>query len=363
MHLFKIILFPFIIILAACTNKHASTSETTMLMEPRESLLLKSSYAMQTMLGDFAENPIAKQFVDSMVKKHGFNRQQLHAVISQAKRLNYVLRLMDRQALTYKSPARPNGAWLRYCRQFITPRNVKSGVVFWDQNQDYLMRAQHIYGVPPGIIVGIIGVETGWGRIMGQTPVLDALTTLAFNYPRRASYFSNELENFLLMARNEKNNLLDMRGSFAGAMGYGQFMPSSYQQYAIDFNGDGHINLWDPVDTIGSIAHFFKEHGWRRGEGVAIPASSGQIPFLQNGCKTGYKMQILAATTSSLKGSLLDGSPKVSLLSLNTGTSYEYWYGLHNFYVIMRYNHSIYYAIAVWQLGEAISKARMGFIF
>ncbi len=150
---------------------------------------------------------------------------------------------------------------------------MQNGVVFWNQYQDALNRAYQVYGVPPEIIVGIIGVETRWGRVMGKTRILDALATLSFSYPRRAEYFSSELETFLLMARSESDDPLDLKGSFAGAMGYGQFMPSSYKQYAVDFNGDGHINLWDPVDAIGSVANYFKQHGWVSGDLVAVQAA------------------------------------------------------------------------------------------
>lgn len=355
---FKFTLFPLVALLAACSSKPESAPQAAALTAPKGGFLLEQSHAVQPMFGDFAGNPAAEQFIDQMVKKHGFDRQQLHAVIGQAKRLDYVLRLMDRQAPSYTPPAGPNGAWLRYRKQFITPDNVQNGVAFWDQYQDALTRAQQVYGVPPEIIVGIIGVETRWGRVMGKTRILDALATLSFNYPRRASYFSSELETFLLMARNEEDDPLDLKGSFAGAMGYGQFMPSSYQQYAVDFNGDGHINLWDPVDAIGSVAHYFKEHGWRSGEGVAVPAS-GQAPLLENGFKTSYTPQMLAASGLAPQGSL-DGNTQVSLLRLDMGTSYQYWYGLPNFYVITRYNHSTHYAMAVWQLGEAVSKARSG---
>ena len=160
------------------------------------------------------------------------------------------------------------------------------------------------------------------------------------------------------MARNEQDDPLDLRGSFAGAMGYGQFMPSSYKEYAVDFNGDGHINLWDPVDAIGSVANYFKEHGWRAGQNVAVPAS-GQAPALENGFKTLYPVNTLMASGLTPQGSL-DGNNQVSLLRLDLGTSYQYWYGLPNFYVITRYNHSTHYAMAVWQLGQAVAKARQG---
>ena len=219
-----------------------------------------------------------------MVSKHGFDRQQLQEILSQAKRLDYVLRLMDQSGTDrHRPPTGPNGAWLRYRKQFITPDNVQNGVVFWNQYEDALNRAWQVYGVPPEIIVGIIGVETRWGRVMGKTRILDALATLSFSYPRRAEYFSSELETFLLMARSESDDPLDLKGSFAGAMGYGQFMPSSYKQYAVDFNGDGHINLWDPVDAIGSVANYFKQHGWVSGDLVAVPGGWGRHPRLENG--------------------------------------------------------------------------------
>ncbi|MDE1190499.1 MAG: lytic murein transglycosylase B [Pantoea sp.] len=358
---FKVALLPLITLLAACSSKPETSQQPAVVSAPQGGFLLDQSHAIQPMFGDFAENPAAEQFIDQMVAKHGFDRQQLHAVIGQAKRLDYVLRLMDQQAPSYTPPTGPNGAWIRYRNKFITPDNVQNGVAFWNQYQDALQRAQQVYGVPPEIIVGIIGVETRWGRVMGKTRLLDALATLSFNYPRRAAYFSSELETFLLMARTEQDDPLDLRGSFAGAMGYGQFMPSSYKQYAVDFNGDGHINLWDPVDAIGSVANYFKEHGWRPGEAVAVPAS-GQAPALENGFKTLYPVSTLAASGLTPQGSL-DGNNQASLLRLDLGTSYQYWYGLPNFYVITRYNHSTHYAMAVWQLGEAVSKARQGAIF
>ena len=355
---FKVAYLPLVALLAACSSKPQTTQEMAVEKAPKGGFLLEPSHAVQPMFGDFAGNPAAEQFINQMVDKHGFDRQQLHAVIGQAKRLDYVLRLMDRQAPSYTPPSGPNGAWIRYRNKFITPDNVQNGVAFWDQYQEALQRAQQVYGVPPEIIVGIIGVETRWGRVMGKTRILDALATLSFNYPRRAAYFSSELETFLLMARNEQDDPLDLRGSFAGAMGYGQFMPSSYKQYAVDFNGDGHANLWDPVDAIGSVAHYFQQHGWRSGENIAVPAS-GQAPLLQDGFKTSYSVSMLAAAGLSPQGSL-NGNNQVSLLRLDLGTSYQYWYGLPNFYVITRYNHSTHYAMAVWQLGEAVSKARQG---
>lgn len=352
-------LLPLFVLLAACSSKPKPTETETTTGTPSGGFLLEPQHNVMQMGGDFANNPNAQQFIDRMVNKHGFDRQQLQEILSQAKRLDSVLRLMDNQAPTtsVKPPSGPNGAWLRYRKKFITPDNVQNGVVFWNQYEDALNRAWQVYGVPPEIIVGIIGVETRWGRVMGKTRILDALATLSFNYPRRAEYFSGELETFLLMARDEQDDPLNLKGSFAGAMGYGQFMPSSYKQYAVDFSGDGHINLWDPVDAIGSVANYFKAHGWVKGDQVAVMAN-GQAPGLPNGCKTRYSISQLAAAGLTPQQPL-GNHQQASLLRLDVGTGYQYWYGLPNFYTITRYNHSTHYAMAVWQLGQAVALARV----
>ena len=352
-------LLPLFVLLAACSSKPKPTETDTTTGTPSGGFLLEPQHNVMQMGGDFANNPNAQQFIDKMVNKHGFDRQQLQEILSQAKRLDSVLRLMDNQAPTtsVKPPSGPNGAWLRYRKKFITPDNVQNGVVFWNQYEDALNRAWQVYGVPPEIIVGIIGVETRWGRVMGKTRILDALATLSFNYPRRAEYFSGELETFLLMARDEQDDPLNLKGSFAGAMGYCQFMPSSYKQYAVDFSGDGHINLWDPVDAIGSVANYFKAHGWVKGDQVAVMAN-GQAPGLPNGFKTRYSISQLA-TAGLTPQQPLGNHQQASLLRLDVGTGYQYWYGLPNFYTITRYNHSTHYAMAVWQLGQAVALARV----
>ncbi len=352
-------LLPLFVLLAACSSKPKPTETDTTTGTPSGGFLLEPQHNVMQMGGDFANNPNAQQFIDRMVNKHGFDRQQLQEILSQAKRLDSVLRLMDNQAPTtsVKPPSGPNGAWLRYRKKFITPDNVQNGVVFWNQYEDALNRAWQVYGVPPEIIVGIIGVETRWGRVMGKTRILDALATLSFNYPRRAEYFSGELETFLLMARDEQDDPLNLKGSFAGAMGYGQFMPSSYKKYAVDFSGDGHINLWDPVDAIGSVANYFKAHGWVKGDQVAVMAN-GQAPGLPNGFKTKYSISQLAAAGLTPQQPL-GNHQQASLLRLDVGTGYQYWYGLPNFYSITRYNHSTHYAMAVWQLGQAVALARV----
>ncbi|MDF7668072.1 lytic murein transglycosylase B [Orbaceae bacterium ESL0727] len=297
-----------------------------------------------------------EQFISRMVNKHGFDRQQLRNVLAQTNELDWVIRLMDKQAPKAGSTTVPNGAWIRYKNKFITPSNISKGVDFWNKYEAELNRAYQEYGVPPEIIVGIIGVETGWGRVMGKTRIIDALATLSFTYPRRADYFANELEDFLLMSRDEGVDPFELTGSFAGAMGYGQFMPSAFRNYAVDFNQNGHTDLWDPVDAIGSIANYFKSQGWQKRKTVAVMAT-GQAPSLDNGFNTKYSIDTLSSAGLKPQSSL-EGYKEASLLRLDMGDRYQFWYGLPNFYVITRYNHSTHYAMAVWQLGEAVKNAR-----
>ncbi|PVZ85666.1 murein transglycosylase B [Serratia sp. S1B] len=352
---------PLFSLLAACSSQPKPVAEPVVPVNnsaPQSGFVLTPQHAIHPLSGDFADNPATARFIDKMVREHGFDRQQLHDVLAQTRQLDWVVTLMDKQAPVGQPSTRPNGAWIRYRSKFITPDNIQKGVMFWNQHEEALKRAEQVYGVSPEIIVGIIGVETGWGRVMGKTRIIDALATLSFNYPRRAEYFSGELETFLLMARAEGDDPLSLQGSYAGAMGYGQFMPSSFKSYAVDFNGDGHINLWDPVDAIGSVANYFKSHGWTHGATVAVPAS-GQATGLDFGFKTNYSVATLAAAGLTPRGSL-EGNQQASLLRLDMGNRYEYWYGLPNFYTITRYNHSVHYAMAVWQLGEAVGRARRG---
>jgi len=315
-------------------------------------------YQVPTRRGDFTGNPAVERFVGEMQRKHGLDRAGLERVLARAQREQWIIDAMDRP-VRKRAKTGPNGSWNRYRAKFITSGNIDKGVRFWRSHAADLQRASAQYGVPPEIIVGIIGVETRWGRIMGKTRIIDALATLAFAYPRRSAYFTDELEGFLIMSRDEGFDPFGPRGSFAGAMGYGQFMPSSFHRYAVDFDGDHHRDLWSPTDAIGSIANYFKGHGWRSGEPVAVRAASVRSDVgLETGFKTSYSLHSLAGNgIRPLGGSL--GTDKVSLLGLDVGSGYEYWLGMPNFYVITRYNHSTYYAMAVWQLGNAV-RSRIG---
>lgn len=353
-----IILINIILLLTACSSEKSSISP---MQEHRGHPNVEGGVYLEEEHNPPKNNnePLAvdqENFITRMVNKHGFNREQLREVLSQTNKLDWVINLMDKQAPSSGPSTGPNGAWIRYKNKFITPSNLPRGVEFWNNYKKELQQAYNQYGVPPEIIVGIIGVETGWGRVMGKTKIIDALSTLAFYYPRRAQYFTDELEHFLIMCRDESVDPFDLSGSFAGAMGYGQFMPSAFRNHAVDFNNDGHIDLWDPVDAIGSVANYFKAHGWQRGKKVAVIAD-GQALSLDTGFSTKYTVEMLARAGLKPKSSL-DGHNKVSLLRLDMGDSYQYWYGLPNFYVITRYNHSTHYAMAVWQLGLAVKEAR-----
>lgn len=228
---YLVALLPLITLLAACGTTTTLPQRTT----AKGSFLLMPVHSDIPPSGDFAYNPNTARFIDKMVREHGFARQQLHNLLAQTKRLDSVLRLMEQEepTTTTQAPAGPKGFWLRYRNKFITSYNVQNGVAFWNQYQDALRRAWQVYGVPLQIIVGIIGVETRWGHVMGKTRVIDALATLAFDYPRRADYFAGELETFLLMSHTEEHIPLELRGLFARTMGYGQFIASSYKRYAV----------------------------------------------------------------------------------------------------------------------------------
>jgi membrane-bound lytic murein transglycosylase B len=248
--------------------------------------------------------------------------------------------------------ARP---WHEYRKIFLTPERVDAGVEFWRENRAALERAAASYGVAAEVIVAIIGVETRYGGYMGKHRVIDALATLAFDFPRRSEFFTGELEAFLIMARDEKLDPFQPRGSYAGAMGMGQFMPSSFHQWAVDFDGSGRRDLWSPVDAIGSVANYFADHGWRSGERVVVSAqvTGPAARAMDSGFDTSYDLDALSRLGVVPTAPLSRGQ-KVSLLQLDAKGGYEYWLGLPNFYVITRYNHSTHYAMAVHQLAEAL---------
>jgi peptidoglycan lytic transglycosylase B len=297
-----------------------------------------------------------KEFVAEMVKKHGFNRKELTRVLAQAQYQPAIVRAMD------QPPESALGSWQAYRAIFIRPERIEAGAQFWNRNAETLKRAADEFGVSEDVIVGIIGVETTFGRNIGTYRVIDALATLAFDYPKRGAYFRIELEHYLVFSRDQGIDPLRVKGSYAGAIGIPQFMPGSYRRFAVDFDGDGQINLaTSPADAIGSIGNFLKSHGWVRGQPVAFGAEasgeawrklagSGIVPAIRFADLRSYGLKTAAA---------LPDDTLCALIELESpGQPSELRVTLQNFFVLTRYNRSNLYAAAVLDLGAEIARAR-----
>ena len=302
---------------------------------------------------DYRDHPKAKAFVDAMVEK-GLERDYVSALINDAKHQKSIIKAISR-------PAEKRLNWGEYRKIFLGNKRIDQGVEFWDKHRETLRRASDIYGVPEAIIVAIIGVETRYGRHAGSYRVLDALATLAFDYPPRSKFFTGQLGELMFLLQEQPLDAKAIKGSYAGAMGYGQFIPSSYRNYAVDFDRDGTIDLLgNPVDAIGSVANYFARHGWRSGEPVTVPASlAGSV----DGDKLSKKLKPVETVAHWRNLGLtteqeLPNEAIATAMRLTTKAGEEHWIGLHNFYVITRYNHSRLYAMAVYQLSQAIAEKR-----
>lgn len=290
-------------------------------------------------------------FIRDMVQQ-GFAAGDVRRILNQAEFRNDIIDAMNRPA-----EAKP---WHQYRKIFLTRERIDGGVKFWRSNEALIRQVSSAYGVPPEILIAIIGVETRYGGFLGRYRVLDALYTLAFGYPKRAAFFRDELKHFLVLTRDQGLNPTDPVGSYAGAMGMPQFMPSSYRSYAVDFDRDGRINLWGSIpDILGSVANYFTRHGWRSGEPVVVPVSgSGEAlkPWISKELKPDIKVSRLRQMGVGVPGEL-GSDVEVRPLAFDLGNQDEYWLGLNNFYVISRYNHSPLYSMAVYQLGQEIRQA------
>ena len=309
---------------------------------------------------NYANNTQAKVFIERMVLEHGADRTELQALFAGAQYKQSIIDAMTR-------PAEKVKLWKDYRKIFLTEKRLRQGLQFWREHQSTLEKMQADYGVPIEYVVAILGVETYYGRFAGNYRVIDALATLAFDYPARSPFFTKELEHFLLLTKEQKLEPAALMGSYAGAMGYGQFMPSSYRAYAVDYNGDGVADIWaDPVDAIGSVANYFVRHGWQRGEGVVVRArisadySSEGINKLVKPTLTLAQLADLGFTPVSNTNGAIDGNVKAIPLRLQGQAGVEFWLGLQNYYTITRYNHSFRYAMAVTQLAEQIAEEKAG---
>ncbi len=308
----------------------------------------------QTASGNYADHPAAKTFIEKMVTEHKFDEAQLKKMMAEAQKKQPILDAIAR-------PAEKTKPWFEYREIFLDQKRIQQGVVFWNENEKILKEASERYGVDAAIIVAIIGVETRYGSFMGNYRVLDALATLGFDYPPRATFFASELEHFFLLAREQNQDPLALTGSYAGAMGFGQFIPSSYRSYARDNDGDGFADIWgNKSDAIGSVANYFKAHGWQSGQPVMAPAQIADefdTSLLNTSAKPGRSLQDLKKKGFTVKGSY-DGKLLAEPLLYEGKEGPEYWAGFNNFYVITRYNRSRMYARAVWELSNAIKDAR-----
>ncbi len=321
-------------------------------------VLLIASLALQgSARANYAERQEVKDYVARLVAEHGFDEAELLALFAVAEKQERILESIAR-------PVERTLEWHEYRRIFLKEPRISQGVAFWDENAETLAAAEERYGVPPEYVVAILGVETRYGRITGNYRVLDALTTLAFDYPPRSKFFTKELTEYLLLTREEGRDPTDFFGSYAGAMGYGQFIPSSYRAYAVDFDADGARDIWsNRVDAIGSVANYFSRHGWRRGEPVAFTvavdgdAASGVVNESLKPKRTVGELEGLGVRLPPSAPALADDA-EATLYRMMLEDGPEYWLGLKNFYVITRYNHSRLYALAVHQLAGEIARAR-----
>lgn len=303
--------------------------------------------------GDYLQRSDVKTFIDKLSEKHQLPRQKIESILAQATRQDRVLELISRPA-----EGKP---WRDYRPIFVNKKRIAAGVRFWNKHAALLDEAEKRYGVPAEIITAIIGVETYYGTRMGGFPVLDSLATLGFDYPPRARFFGSELEHFILFTLEEDMDPFTLKGSYAGAMGMGQFMPSSYRQYAVDFDQNGRRDLFaSPSDAIGSVANYFARHKWTPGGTIVTRArvkGSKYHKLKANERKPRYTVAELKRAGVTPLGKV-SSTEKLSFLDLVGDKGHEYWLGHHNFYVITRYNHSVKYALAVYQLSEAIKAKR-----
>ncbi|WP_174875856.1 lytic murein transglycosylase B [Vogesella oryzae] len=312
--------------------------------------MLASVTAAQADVG-LLMRPDVQRFIDEQVAQGGISRAEMETVFANVEPKPNIIAIMDRP-----STARP---WFQFRPNFYNERLLQEGVAFWQQNDALLQRAATQYKVEPEIIVAIIGIETRYGRVTGGFRLADALSTLAFDYPRRAEFFRSELAEFFRLAHSENINALSLKGSYAGAMGMPQFMPSSFRKWAVDFDGDGHRDIWNnPADAIGSVANYFQLHGWLGGDDVVVPAEVVPGPAIDELVADKFNLHLTVAELKAKgitpQAPVRDDALAVLVpLEVAPGET-RYWLGLNNFYTITRYNKSTLYAMVTHELADEI---------
>ena len=313
-------------------------------------ILVIAFFTSQSMYSDYSGNDETAEFIDYMAQKHGYEKSYLEAIFQRAKYQERVVRIMNRQ---------PEGTmtWQRYRGIMINESRISAGKEFIKSHKQDLKRAEKIYGVPAEIIASIIGIETRYGRIKGNIRVIDSLSTLAFDYPRRSKFFKVQLEEFLLLSREENFNLEEIEGSIAGAMGYGQFMPDSYRDYAVDFDNDGVRDILNnPIDAIGSVANFLNKKGkWKPNVPIAMRAKAiSEVKEITSSFKP-YMTEIELEEFGLEATEIIPSNLKFVPISLNLEDGYEYWLGFDNYQSISRYNRSKLYVMAVFEFSNSLS--------
>ncbi len=305
----------------------------------------------------YLDHPGAKSFIDEMVKQEGLDRHKVEQLLKSAHRQPKILEAIAR-------PAEKTLTWAKYRNIFMTEDRIQKGIEFFQQYKEPLLKAEKAYGVPVEIITAILGVETRYGQHRGRYRVIDALATLTFDYPPRARFFRTQLRDYLKLDQVAGIDLYKVTGSYAGAMGYPQFIPSSYIHYAVDFDEDGKTDLLEnPRDAIGSVANYFRQHGWQTGQPIASPArylntrrpESSLTPLVNQSLKPSHTVAFWIAQ-GLIPDISVDPQEPATAMKLNGENGIEYWIGLTNFYVITRYNHSHLYGMAVYQLSEALKQ-------
>lgn len=328
-------------------------------VRPALGLLSVLAAALMAGCATASANPEAERamegFARDMAEEHGFEARRVRELLERSERQQGIIDAMERPA-----EAMP---WYRYRRIFVREDRIEAGLAFWSEHEQLIQRVSERYGIPASLLVAIVGVETRYGTYTGRHRVLDALRTLAFDYPPRSDFFRGELVEYLLLTREEGLDPLAPKGSYAGAMGLPQFIASSYRAYAVDFNDNGRRDLWDELpDVLASVANYFARHGWEPGEAVAVRAQvrgDGWAELQGPGLKPQTRVGALVDAGVSLTRPLPASAPaRLTVLEGEDGK--QYWVTLNNFYVITRYNHSSLYAMAVYQLSLALQERREG---
>ena len=309
----------------------------------RISLLLLLAFFVPFIHMDYSKSSETLSFIDEMVSNHKFEKSYLVKIFSSAKKREKIIDSMNR-------PAEKKFSWFQYKSRLISQIRIENGVSFLERFLPEFEKAEEKFGVPKEIIAAIIGIESSYGSITGRERVIDSLSTLAFDYPRRSKFFTKQLEHFLLLTREEKLDPFVMKGSYAGAMGYGQFIPSSYRSYAIDFDGDGIRNIvTNPVDAIGSVANYLSMHGWEREASIAEALTKKDV-------SPKFKTSLSLMEVDALELISKDNLTKKKYLQINFENK-EFWLGHKNLYVLSRYNRSSFYVMAVFLLSQEIDNA------